>query len=779
MFNLGIIQGFKQFLKEKSEADSSFNCHINSVSIFSQYQDQFKEYIHETFGSKYDSIFGEGFKVSDLKNIRYTNGKFENSNRNSDNSDSELFAEILNELSQNEGFLDTIDSNYNGKITNREYSSYIDSITEGDETLDGDKLLNFMSDSMSEAQTINDFFSDKNNIEMFDLDGDNVLSDEEKANTKEFLSALSGDGDNLSSEDIKIFTQMLDNNGDGNISNDERSVLKQCMEILGNSKNSKGNPLKVLKDYIDKLYENPNYNKDNLIDFIKSLDGDSDNLTVDDLLKLAEYAAEGIMPNEILEAADAQSASSSPAGSGANAPFSPAVKEKNIDNMSIEELEEELSNAQSTADTALNELEETLKEENAELAEKLSTAKENITETQNQITEKNTLLTEKQTSLTEAQNSVSQLGSEISSLEGQLSSCENESEKSALRQQIEQLKDQKQELETNTIPKLNEEIQQINEELTTLNSTLEEYNAEFAEIQNEISTLAQTNEAIAAKQEEYQQATEYVNNIQSKLALRKADEEKAKNVDMPEIDERSKDYSQNEEYDFTNLPLTYTLDGQTYNCVGFASYNINGVEFKPDSWEEAQRYLANGGIANIGQSGDMQCHNYSNVAADLSIGTVNSELLEAMYQETNDPNYGDTDTAGKMGTQKEYNGRDFAQCKAKDRDAERAIIENELQNGRPVLVSVPSASGGTHWVTAIGISETGDILIWDSYDGGIEKLGKSSNDSDENLGRNMATANGIMVFCNGYRYDYNTARYIDYWQMINDPNYDPLVEGVK
>ena len=128
--------------------------------------------------------------------------------------------------------------------------------------------------------------------------------------------------------------------------------------------------------------------------------------------------------------------------------------------------------------------------------------------------------------------------------------------------------------------------------------------------------------------------------------------------------------------------------------------------------------------------------------------------------------------------QSEYNSRDFAQCKAKDRDAERAIIENELQNGRPCLVSVPYV-GGTHWVTAIGLSDDGDILIWDSYDGSIKKLGCSSNDDKEKLHRNMATGNGVMVFCDGYSFQYATAKHIDYWEMINNPKYDPLVEGIK
>ena len=778
--NLQILQKFKEYLAEKNEtiAGEEEKYDTDSANIYSQYSGEFRNFIQETFGSKYDSIFTEGFQASGLQDIKYVNGSFQNTNDQINSSEIELFTEILNELTQTEGFMDTIDTNFDGQVSDEEYNGLLTNLSDTEGKINSDKFLSFVSNSIATAQKTNEFFSDQKNIEMFDVDKDGVLSDAEKINSKCFLSSLTGDNNGLGEDDFELFTQMFDGDGDGVLSNAESKTLKKCIEILGKDEANKDNPLGVLKNYINTLYQNPAYTKDNLIEFIKGLDGNGEDLTAEDVLKLSEYAAMGIMPNEILEADDELSAQTSPAGSGANAPFNPAIKEMTVDNMSIEELEAELQNAKEATKTALADFEATLEQENAELAKKLEEVNKNITDTQNEITETQTTITEKEASLSDAKTQVSSLDGQISSLEGQLSTCEDESEKSSIRAKIAELKGQKEQLENETIPQLNEQIAQAKEKLEELNAKLEEYNTQLTEVQNEISALAQTNPTIAAKQEAYNQALQYESTVQQKLELRKADAARAENVDMPSLDERSEDYSGNEEYDFTNMPLTYNLNGKEFHCVGSTSYTVNGKEYKIDSIEQLQRLFANGGLANIGQYGTMQCHNYSNVFADFMLGSIDSRIVEAIFEENYNPAYGDQDTAGLMGSQGEYNKRDFAQCKAKNRDEERAIIENELQNGRPVLVSVPGKSG-THWVTAIGISDDGDILIWDSYDGGVEVLGKSSNTDTNSLGRNMATANGIMVYCKGYSFQYATAKHIDYWEYIRNPNYDPLVEGIK
>ena len=780
MINLRIIQGFRQYLEDKNVSikNDKQKYDFDSNSVLSKYSKEFQEYIQENFESDYNFLFSEGFNLDNLKDIKYENGQFVKLDDESENKSADIFVGVLNELSENKSFIDVIDSNFDGNISKDEFNFFVTDLANSDSKIDSETFLNFVSNSYENSSIVDNFFADKNYQTLFDLNGDSVLSDDEILQSKQLLSSLSGDNNGLSGDDVELFKVMFGIDANGSFNQESVAVFKKYINSFKESVGSEESPLLIVKSYIDKLYSNPNFKKENLIDFISGLDGDASNLTSDDILKLTEYAMADILPNEYIEQADVIDSVSSPLGSGVNAPFDPAIKDLNINNMSIEELEAELKNAQKAVNDTLLDLEDTLKVEHQELSERLSETRNNIDKTNEDIMNIDSEISEQQSSLIDAQNNVSVLSSQISSLRKDLASCDDPNQKSKIQSKINSLEEEKRILENETIPKLMQTIQEKEEKKTELNVQLEQYEQELSEIEDEIATLAETNQKIRNKQEAYNEAKKYLESINNMIDIRYADMKKMQETDIPDINEYSKDYSANEEYDFTNLPLTYNFDGKEYHCVGFPEYEINGEKFQINSWEEAQRYLANGGLANIGKFGTMQCHNYSNVLGDIVIGTVNPELLEAMYNETNDPTFGDKDLAGQMGSQSEYNSRDFAQCKAKDRDAERAIIENELQNGRPCLVSVPYV-GGTHWVTAIGLSDDGDILIWDSYDGSIKKLGCSSNDDKEKLHRNMATGNGVMVFCNGYSFQYATAKHIDYWEMINNPKYDPLVEGIK
>lgn len=505
----------------------------------------------------------------------------------------------------------------------------------------------------------------------------------------------------------------------------------------------------------------------------------------------------------------------------------PAISQKNVSNMSISDLENELSTAKSNVTKEYQEYNNELEALNSELAANISTEQAAVENSKNEImlagnehiTQKNNL-SEYETNLTSAQNELSthktnlstynsnlssaqsevgSIGSSISSLEAKLNEKDEngnpKNDNGSIRSEIKELRSQKYKLENETIPKLEQDIansegkinelesetipqleQNIadteeiiseleNETIPKLEQDLEEHNNKVAEYQDEISTLATSNPQLQEKMDSYNKAIQYQNQVEQTLAVRKADQAKAAAVNMPASGEGSKDYRQNDSIDWTNMPMSYELDGQTYHCVGFAGNDTDGdgeIDFKPDSWEEMQRYLVNAGLTNTGQHGTLQCHNYSNVVVDIVLGVANTDLVDALIQETEDKNYGDSDMAGDMGRSKEYNTRDCQLCKAVDRDAENAIIKNELQNGRPCLVSVPH-KGGTHWVVAVGMSDDGDILIWDSYDGGMEKLGRSSNDDNTSLGRNMASANGVMVFVEGTRHRYDHYGYLNYW----------------
>lgn len=481
----------------------------------------------------------------------------------------------------------------------------------------------------------------------------------------------------------------------------------------------------------------------------------------------------------------ANSANSSSGSKNGKRVANPANTQKDVSNMSIADLENELSVSKANADKEYKEYNNEVQSLNSELSTNLNTEKAAAEKSQGEINQAKSELSTHQSNLngynsdlSSAKNEVSSIDSSISSLQAKLNEKDEEgkpkNDNASIQAQISELQSQKEKLENETIPKLEQDIADTEEKINKIETDtipkgeqdLEAHNKKVAEYQNQINGLMASNPQLQAKKDSYDKALQYQNQVEQTLATRKADQAKSAATNMPAVGEGSKDYRGNASADWTNMPMSYELDGQKYHCVGFAGNDFDGdgiIDFKPDSWEEYQRYAVNAGLTNKGQYGSMQCHNYSNVTADIVLGTVNGELGQAFVRETEDANYGDLDMAGKMGRDQKYNSRDYQLCKAADRDAESAIIRNELQNGRPCLVSVPSTQG-QHWVVAVGMSENNDILIWDSYNSSMEKLGKTSNDDSTSLHRNMATSNGVMVFVEGTHHSYGNYGYLNYWE---------------
>ena len=228
------------------------------------------------------------------------------------------------------------------------------------------------------------------------------------------------------------------------------------------------------------------------------------------------------------------------------------------------------------------------------------------------------------------------------------------------------------------------------------------------------------------------------------------------------------------EYDWTNLPMEYEYDGEVFHCVGFSDYVVedaegNKVVWQPQSWKEVQEYFNNAGVTNEGIYGTMQCQNFSDMMGQFVLGEANTDFVQSLYDETNDSNFPENrnDEAALLAGNSDYNPRNYAPCKSANRDEQRAIIENELQNGRPALVYV----NDHHWVAAIGLSDDGDILIWDSFNGYIKKLYQTTSskyaDGKRNPSeRNMSHGDGsVMVYVENYHYENGKTQKIDY---IND-----------
>lgn len=757
---LKLIQGFKQYLKEQNELilNNEEKYDVNSLNIFSLYKNEFQEYLSCTYDIDYSSLFSEDLDKNIFSDINYENGKFVS--KTQDHENSEILVELLNALAQENEFSEAYDIDFDGEMSQDEYNSMLFDLQS-----DKSSGLTGVLDNMN---AINVYFNNENNIKLHDLNNDGILSEDEKNNAKKMISVVGGADGVLAQENINLFIQLFDSDMDGVLSDEESIITRNFLDTIQEKFSLE--QLNSIQGYINSMLQNPEFNIENLTAYLNGFNGDFSNIKFDDFVNISA----GINTNEIMEEKGAGSLESydnyqaNTGQSSTRGSSSPAFEEQNVSNMNIEDLENELTKANANVQITLKNYENALNEIDSVKAKELSDIQITISDINSNIDEINNSITQKT-------NEISNLETNILSYENLISSEKSKDEPNQELIQNYEVKIKELEKQKNA---LNEEIGKLEEQKNNLNGELEIQNANLSAKMDEISSLYPQ---LTDLKEKYDAALKYVSEVEQTLALRKTDREKSENADMISLDNGSKDYRNNPD-DYSNLPLTYTLDGKEYHCVGFAGYDTDGdgeVDFQIDSWEEAQRYLANGGVRNIGQYGTMQCHNYSAVACDLVLGTLNSDLTNALIAETEDANYGDKDTAGYMGTQigtKEgkYNTRAYAQCKVSGREEQIEIIKNELQNGRPCLVSVPY-TGGQHYVSAIGLSDDGDVLIWDSYDGSIQRLGTSSGEER----RVIATGNGVMVATPGHTYCYNSGEYLNYWDEYVENSMDDIISTLQ
>lgn len=732
-----LIQNFKKYLKELNNlsADNQDKYNINSSNIFSQYSDEFQDFLLSNYNVDYSSLFSENSDKNIFLNIKYENGQFVSSSQNFE--DAEIMAELLNAISNENQFVDVFDTDFDGEISQDEYNS----ILEGLQSDNSQGLIGILDD----MNAINPYFDDENN-------------------QKQTISIIDGVDDIFAKDNIEMFTKLFDSDNDGVLSDEEYDITRNFLNTLNDKFGE--DELYEIQNYINSMLNDSDFNIENLASYLKGFNGDFSDITLDDFINISI----GFNTNDIMEQQGAGSQESfdnyqkrhgqtSKRGSS-----SLAYEEKNVNNMNIEQLQQELSNAQNSVNTALNNYQNALNEIDTTKAKELNDIQSSISEIEINIAEIDSAITSQTSAVSNLENNISNYQNLIASEKSKENPDNNLI--SSYEQKIKELEKQK--------DAINNEIISYEQQKNELNNNLEIQNANLNSKIEEISSLYPQ---LAELKEKYDKALNYVNQVEQTLALRKENKEKSENADTKDLEYGSKNYKDKPD-DYTNLPLTYTLDGKEYHCVGFEGYDTDGdgqIDFQLESWEEAQRYLANGGVRNIGQYGSMQCHNYSAVVCDLALGTLNSDIANALVQETENPEYGDKDTAGKMGTligdtDGKYNTRAYAQCKVSGRDEQIEIIKNELQNGRPCLVSVPY-SGGQHWVSAIGMSEEGDVLIWDSYDGSIQRLGTSSGEER----RVIASSNGVMVTTPGHTYKYNSGEYINYWDEYVDNSMDNVI----
>lgn len=444
----------------------------------------------------------------------------------------------------------------------------------------------------------------------------------------------------------------------------------------------------------------------------------------DEAVKTAEAAQQA--------AADSAAAKGSN-GATNNGKVTKAMTDKDIQNMSLDELKEELSEAETKMNNALEAF-------NAELAKQIQDAKTEIENQNNEITKTQESITEAETTITNLTSQKESLNSEISGLDSQISALKSkqypvsdnpeeqaqiDAQKQADEAQIAQLEAQKAEKEAQ-LTKIEADLAAAEENKTTLEQTLTQQQTELETKQTALSDLeAQANsDASASNSPEakaYLQEKANYDAINARIAtLEQIEANKQSGSALPGIYEGT---------DASGNPITY--------------HTVLPADC--DSIEEFQRKMAIAGMMNIGQYGTKQCFNYSQEYVEYILGVADSRIYDAVNEELNNYPNGDTDTAGYMATQAEYNRRE---CRAVTGDL--TTVQSELLAGRPCVVEVAMPTG-VHYVAAIGISDNGDILIMDSYNGSISRLGDR-----------RTYGGSVYVYQQGYHYensDHSVAKY--------------------
>ena len=711
-------------LTKEGKTDEANDVLKNPTSLV-RYFSAFKEYLSKESSGSVDL---KTISISDLDKLEYKNGKY-----------------TIREEDEDDGFEEYSSSNptdENSDATN----NLLNGITKGLENAANGLVEGAAdADAQPKAVTIDTILSDDNIAAIFTTDTTKGLTEEDKKMAADFLSSFNANNEGLTEESANTLLKLFDADGDGVISAEDSKNAREKLSVLsGTDGELTAEDFNVFGKFASAAMEkNKNMTSDELIDLIKTFDGNNDTLTVEDFRKIKEYEGLGILPeSEDAPTVDANnpennndenvapinptdsgnndnpsssSGNSDSGGSSGSGAFSPAIKEKDVSNMSIDELEAEKETAKQAQENAKSKYMDAVKNVDDKLYTQISDLKTKIDGKQKEIDAKQTAI-----------GSLSKPTKEEYTKKND--NDEEEFDENAYNKALDEYETDKAKLET---------------EKAALEGELEQMKSKMQEYEKEVDKLAEANTELKALKDEYDKSSEYLKTVEATLTKRKSEKEKRENGDK--------------------LPLTYTLDGKEYHCVGIAGIDTDGdgkddVEF--DSFEKFQRYMAQGGVANIGKYGSMQCFNYSQEYGEVIMGVADPRFTKALVDEA-EGRTGDTDTAGQYATQAEYNKRNFAQVKSANRDEEYEVIKNELENGRPCVVSVPHKNG-SHYVLAVGMSDDGDILIMDSYNCSMERLGYSRSSDTKSEHRNMATGNGVWIYMEGYSFSYSDKGGIDY-----------------
>lgn len=657
-----LIKKFEKYLENqlgKTNVDFDGD---SAASIF-EYLDEFEDFLKgEHVDLEDNSIFSEGFNVDSLNSLEITDGKF--SVKEDDESlDAEYFAQILNNLVNDETFKTSFDANGDGLISKEEYDSILSIMNEDkNDSISMDEFIKTMFGvkngkykTTAPIQTPIETPQSTSSSSSYNSGGQTQTPDTQQNSTEKNLDTMTLDALNTELTTAK-------------------SSTASAKEALNGIINESGQEISAMKQQVEASYN----------DFQAYLKAADEKLSQD----LDSKKADVDNQQNLLNSTDTEINNQKSIAMTAKGHYEAAETRITALNSQISQLQAQLQ-SNSSSDSSSSNNNDAINQKIAQIRAEIS-AQTAIRDEQKRIYE-------------DAQKEEQRLTNEV---------------RPQQQTQLDTYKAEMQELEQQAALLATSQNPDGTMQYPELAAKYEAY--------NQLKTGYETykSQAKQAAQSAFDTALEYQNNVQTKIK------------EKQESDVKST-YS-------AGLVEKYTKDGVEYDVLAIPGFeDQNGV----DAIDAFANQIRLKGLTNTGDYGTRQCQNYSCVYNDLILQRANSDLTSAFFNGTSRDH-----TAGKMGTSKDYNSRQYHAAIINESGKDGLdVVLNELEQGRPTMVSL-WRSGGVHYGTCVGIRsgadrnnlQPSDFLIINSYNAQIQVGGE---------GNSFAGDLPVYFLTDGYRYE--------------------------
>ncbi len=633
----------------------------------------FKEYILKTYEEK----MKEKGKISEDATIATTDINLFSNN--------EIIKECLGELGIDnlEEYFETMEeAKNNSTISEDEISNYENTPENTNEEINENKFI---------SQYVDELLNQEQVKKLADIDGDGLLTNEEKYTFMEKMSAYDGDENNLSLADLMQAIDLINTYNSLDITEPE---AEKTFEVESAPEISTEDTKQRVSTVVPKSYEVPKYDENgNLI---------LENLSLDELNQ--ELSDKQTALNETKEL------------------LNNAVNGTDEISLSLKQQEE----------TAHQKLEEYKQQNDNELSKKLdefdekSNAKDEaekaVLENEKNITLANATLLEKETALNNAINYEAGLQSTLSSLEAQLASVQT-------YPQQEEQKEAEQEIKA--------KIEALNTEITNAQNAIQQAQKEKELAQKEIEEL----EAQSPELNE--------NLTNAKNALSIVEEEMKALEGYSEIEEYMNSYKEaknlSSEYKKEMISKTKTAITKQTEEISKIEAQINSKEleraqaeykYNPTAMEDVVSYFGEDYLSLLSEEEIKNLQKYIGESGMSNVGNMPSKCLQCSVD------YMRKIQGSTAGYESICNW---------DKDQILKGIKETLDSGKPVSLMVTTQAGTRHFVTAIGYKlssdatlKESDLLVIDTYNGEIDGMGGTGGEGGYRT---------LFAQDKGYRYD--------------------------